>query len=248
MWSCGVIMYLLFAGRPPFYESSKDATIAAIKKAPLDLSGTLLFSQTVGPTWTHFDPEAKDLITKMLTRDPAARISAEAALKHPWMRRHKEEEERKSRQEESLIETLRLLRNFSARNTLQKAVLSYMASQHTDAVSEKQMRAMFNQLDADHNGYVTTDELISGYQRVYKDWALAKRDAAEVVKMLDVNQNGVVDYNGFLPVCNVGRVPDGEHEVQAGAGPEESAAGVRDVRPSTIAPGENGRTRTARSP
>ena len=35
--------------------------------------------------WKSVSKEAKDLIKKLLTYDPAERISAEQALKHPWI-------------------------------------------------------------------------------------------------------------------------------------------------------------------
>jgi calcium-dependent protein kinase len=37
VWSCGVTMYLLLNGRPPFYESTREATIEAIKKGIINL-------------------------------------------------------------------------------------------------------------------------------------------------------------------------------------------------------------------
>ena len=39
--------------------------------------------------WKNVTPEAKDLITKMLTHDPAKRISAEDCLSHPWFSKAK---------------------------------------------------------------------------------------------------------------------------------------------------------------
>jgi serine/threonine protein kinase len=38
--------------------------------------------------WKNVSKEAKDLIKKLLTYDPAERISAEQALKHPWIADH----------------------------------------------------------------------------------------------------------------------------------------------------------------
>lgn len=35
--------------------------------------------------WKNVSKEAKDLIKKLLTYDPAERISAETALQHPWI-------------------------------------------------------------------------------------------------------------------------------------------------------------------
>ena len=36
--------------------------------------------------WDKISPEAKDLVGKMLNRDPRTRIQAKEALAHPWFR------------------------------------------------------------------------------------------------------------------------------------------------------------------
>jgi len=46
---------------------------------------TLLHPQFPSPEWDTVTPEAKDLINKMLTINPAKRITAAEALKHPWI-------------------------------------------------------------------------------------------------------------------------------------------------------------------
>lgn len=42
-------------------------------------------SQFPSPEWDTVTPEAKNLINQMLTINPAKRITAEQALKHPWI-------------------------------------------------------------------------------------------------------------------------------------------------------------------
>lgn len=41
--------------------------------------------QFPSPEWDTVTPEAKDLINKMLTINPAKRITASEVLKHPWI-------------------------------------------------------------------------------------------------------------------------------------------------------------------
>lgn len=43
------------------------------------------FFKFPSPEWDTVTPEAKDLINKMLTINPAKRITASEALKHPWI-------------------------------------------------------------------------------------------------------------------------------------------------------------------
>jgi hypothetical protein len=36
--------------------------------------------------WGHVSPEAKELVSRMLTKDTKARVTAAEALAHPWVR------------------------------------------------------------------------------------------------------------------------------------------------------------------
>ena len=43
------------------------------------------FWQYPSPEWDTVTPEAKNLINQMLTVNPAKRITAAEAIKHPWI-------------------------------------------------------------------------------------------------------------------------------------------------------------------
>jgi len=76
MWSCGVIIYILLAGYPPFYHDVNKELFQLI------ISGTFKFHKK---TFGGISDEAKDIITKLLTVSPSERITAEEALRHPWV-------------------------------------------------------------------------------------------------------------------------------------------------------------------
>ena len=71
MWSVGVILYIMLCGVPPFWAEEEEGIFAAIKHGKVDL-----FSGV----WANTSQDAKDLVLRMLTRDPAKRITPEKAL------------------------------------------------------------------------------------------------------------------------------------------------------------------------
>lgn len=78
MFSAGVTLYVMLAGYEPFYGESDAELISANREAKVD------FPQA---DWQNVSIEGRDLIEKMLTADPSARITPTDALRHPWITR-----------------------------------------------------------------------------------------------------------------------------------------------------------------
>lgn len=76
VWSCGVILYMMLAGAPPFYGDTAVETFEAV------LRGNLRFPTRI---FRAVSPEAKDLLRKMICKDVSRRFSAEQVLRHPWI-------------------------------------------------------------------------------------------------------------------------------------------------------------------
>jgi len=72
VWSCGVVLYALLAGALPFDEARLPALYEKIKTGQYHMP-------------YHFSDPVKDLISRMLTLDPIARITVSEVLKHPWV-------------------------------------------------------------------------------------------------------------------------------------------------------------------
>jgi calcium-dependent protein kinase len=75
VWSCGVIMYILLCGYPPFNGPSDKVIFQRV------LEGKFTFAEE---DWSAISQNAKDLIKSMLDSDPSTRISSEKALKSDW--------------------------------------------------------------------------------------------------------------------------------------------------------------------
>ncbi|XP_066576983.1 calcium/calmodulin-dependent protein kinase type II delta 1 chain isoform X21 [Amia ocellicauda] len=112
MWACGVILYILLVGYPPFWDEDQHRLYQQIKAGAYDFPS---------PEWDTVTPEAKDLINKMLTINPAKRITAAEALKHPWICQRSTVASMMHRQE-----TVECLKKFNARRKLKGAILTTM--------------------------------------------------------------------------------------------------------------------------
>ncbi len=76
IWACGVIMYTVLSGTPPF---NGESDIEIMKKVKL---GKYTFND---PSWKDISEGCKDFITKLLTLDQNKRPSAAEALTHKWL-------------------------------------------------------------------------------------------------------------------------------------------------------------------
>ena len=77
VWSFGCIIYALLSGSLPFDHESQKETIK------MTLENKLEFDL---PCWNNISDTCKDLLTKLLIKDPKKRISLEMALKHAWFK------------------------------------------------------------------------------------------------------------------------------------------------------------------
>uniref|UniRef100_A0A8D2ZW24 calcium/calmodulin-dependent protein kinase n=1 Tax=Scophthalmus maximus TaxID=52904 RepID=A0A8D2ZW24_SCOMX len=116
MWACGVILYILLVGYPPFWDEDQHRLYQQIKAGAYDFPS---------PEWDTVTPEAKDLINKMLTINPAKRVTATDALKHPWICQRSTVASMMHRQE-----TVECLKKFNARRKLKviTSVLSHLST------------------------------------------------------------------------------------------------------------------------
>ncbi|XP_034312780.1 calcium/calmodulin-dependent protein kinase type II delta chain isoform X9 [Magallana gigas] len=112
IWACGVILYILLVGYPPFWDEDQPRLYAQIKAGAYDYPS---------PEWDTVTPEAKNLINSMLTVNPAKRITATEALKHPWICQRERVASVVHRQE-----TVDCLKKFNARRKLKGAILTTM--------------------------------------------------------------------------------------------------------------------------
>ncbi|XP_055054747.2 calcium/calmodulin-dependent protein kinase (CaM kinase) II beta 1 isoform X29 [Misgurnus anguillicaudatus] len=127
IWACGVILYILLVGYPPFWDEDQHKLYQQIKAGAYDFPS---------PEWDTVTPEAKNLINQMLTINPTKRITAQEALKHPWVCQRSTVASMMHRQE-----TVECLKKFNARRKLKGAILTTMLVSRNFSVGSRQTTA-----------------------------------------------------------------------------------------------------------
>ncbi|KAM9462630.1 phosphorylase b kinase gamma catalytic chain, liver/testis isoform 1-T2 [Clarias gariepinus] len=102
LWACGVILFTLLAGSPPFWHRKQMLMLRMI------MEGRYHFSS---PEWDDRSDTVKDLISRLLVVDPIVRLTAEQALTHPFFLQYQKDD----------------VRHFSPRKTFRVLILTVLS-------------------------------------------------------------------------------------------------------------------------
>lgn len=185
LWSCGVIMYILLSGEPPFNDPKADneAIMKKVEKGKYDLTKGI---------WKTVSKEAKDLIKKLLTYKPEDRISAEDALQHPWIKEFKVEVD-----EEATSNALSCLKAFRSEQKLKVAAASYIGSQLISKSEKEKLGKIFKSLDANGDGQLSKEEIMNGYEEHFGK-LLNEDEIDKLFNDVDTDKSGSIDYSEFI--------------------------------------------------
>lgn len=181
VWSCGVILYILLSGVPPFWGETQEAIFKEVLRGELDLTSH---------PWPSISNDAKNCIRAMLTRDPAKRPSGEEMLQDPWLKKGGSASDKVI---DNVVATR--LKDFSKMNKLKKKALQVIAAS-LDPAEIEGLKNMFETIDTDKSGTITMDELRKAIGK--GQYKLTTEDITRLMEAADVDGNGEIDYNEFL--------------------------------------------------
>lgn len=189
IWSLGVIMYILLCGEPPFADIDEDEIFIKIKKGE--------FSMTK-PIWSKVSSQAKDLIGKMLQKDPKLRLSSEEVLSHEFFKLYTTQKSKQSTA--NLKVSLDKIAKHKPDKKLQQATLAFIVYNFPDNDEVRKYKRIFLDVDSNGDGRITKEELHQGLVS-----ALGKEEADvlidSIMSSLDNDNSGTIEYNEFIRAC-----------------------------------------------
>jgi calcium-dependent protein kinase len=183
LWSWGVILYVLLWGYPPFDGDSNKDIFRAILKSKLDFDED---------EWGNISAEAKELISRLLEKDPKKRIKVDSALTHKWFKKWQDHNEEAK---EFQTEYLTRLKNYRAPNRLQYEVLSFLMK-NLDTSERVKIKQVFRNITAKSSGDLTFVDLEGAFKDSGMDGATDHIE--ELKKWLDFDKDGKIKYTDFL--------------------------------------------------
>ena len=186
IWACGVILYILLAGYPPFTGNTDKEVYNLITSLKYDFDKE---------HWKNVSKYAKDLIKNMLI--PAKnRYSAKQVLSCKWL-----EVKLKDNLEENLnnVFDYRRINKYKSFSKLKKAILTFIASRLSNEEST-QIRNIFLNIDENKNGFISFEDFRKYVINEYDidDLFENEQELKNGFEGVDIDHNNRIDYTEFL--------------------------------------------------
>lgn len=184
IWSCGVLLYTLLSGKLPFIAIKKRDFCEVIAEARLDFTA---------PAWKNISPDAVALIAQMLNPTSSERPSPQQCLSHTWLSTRKTP----AAARRFITTTLRNLISFKSAHKQQMRILSVISMQVMSQEEKQPLIEAFRMFDMEGDGRLSESELAEAMKWLFPEQK-AHEAAERVMQMLDLDNNGFLDFSEFL--------------------------------------------------
>ena len=191
IWSCGVIMFMLLRGHPPFKGENQEELFKSIQNDIINYN-----------EMTELSELAKELMSKMLERNVDLRYSADECLKHKWMKIYNEKSE--VMKKEVVTSALNNISNYHATEKLQQATMAYIVHFISFNKEVEDLKTVFNEFDKNKDGLLSFEEIDHAFTRYCTNKGLQnftqKNKLIQILDEIDTEKTGHISYEQFLRI------------------------------------------------
>ena len=185
-WSCGVLMYILLCGEPPFKGKTEEEVFQKIKKCQYSFKPK---------EFEEVSDNCKDLIRKLLEPKKRKRIKASDALRHPFFTEFFNPNKAMTANKD--LNILKKLINFEKpKSKFHETILAFICKNFINIDEEKKLRAVFRYLDKDEKNSISKEDLKRCLNEININ--LPNEEFDKIFKLLDANQTDYIEYQEFL--------------------------------------------------
>ena len=195
LWSCGVILYILLCGSPPFYGKNEKEIFQKV------LDGTINFKHKI---WNKISQDAKNLVTKLLQVNPTKRISAAEALEDIWFKKNININIINDAQNQNNFNIfIKNISEFCAEQKLQQATLAFLVHNFAPKEELNELKKIFFAFDKNGDGKLSKEEFVTGLTNIDMNLNLnlilnEEESLDGLIKNIDSDNNGYITFEEFL--------------------------------------------------
>ncbi len=192
IWSCGIIMYMLLCGSPPFYGENEKDTFSKI------LTSKPAYPEII---FNYISSEGKNLLENLLNKDMNKRFNGHEALNHPWFKLFFEENANNNNKIDINYKCLENiadnLRKFQTNQKLQQACVKYIVHNMLKKGEIEEYRKIFKKFDSNGDGRLSKEELIQGLTLTMSPLE-AKIEVNRLIDHIDGDKSNFIEFEEFL--------------------------------------------------
>ena len=185
-WSCGVLMYILLSGVPPFFGDTEEEIFEKIKKCKYDF--------TPAP-FKKVSKNCKDLIRRLLEPKKQYRIKANEALRHPFFTESFDPNSAMTEDKD-----LNVLKNFinplKYCSKFHEAIAVFLCVNYLPPDEEKTLKTVFRYLDKDGKGIITKEIMKKSLEEIGID--ISDEELQKVFDDIDEDGSSFIEYQEFI--------------------------------------------------
>ena len=184
-WSCGVLMYILLCGEPPFVGETDEEIFANVKK------GKLSFDK---PEFRNVSENCIKLIKRLLEPNPKKRIKASDALHHDFFKENYNPAA--IIQDVDIKDIKKILSIEKLPTKFHELIEAYLCFNFISNEEENKLKKLFKYLDhKEKNRLIKSD-----FEKAFKDNNIefTEEDLDRIMDTLDSDGNNSIEYQEFL--------------------------------------------------